>query len=159
MHSKRIMHRGREVILVLSQTLDVLSFLNILDIKPANIFLDGQGTIKLGDLGLGEPIYSCKCLTFAWDQCSCFIGRFFPNQIDFTHSKLGTPYYMSPERINQWDLGYSFSADIWSLGCVLHEVRFVEIVRFQIYWRAFLCIDGCSSKSLLREKSNLGRLM
>ena len=46
------------------------------DVKPANVFLDDQNNIKLGDFGLarimGEDSVFCK-----------------------TH--VGTPYYMSPE--------------------------------------------------------------
>lgn len=76
-HSMRVLHR---------------------DIKPANIFTTPDGTVKLGDFGL---------------------GRFF-DQNNSAHSFVGTFYYMSPERVRA--SGYSFSSDIWSLGCVLYEL-------------------------------------
>merc|ERR1719261_1916919 len=82
MQKKRIMHR---------------------DVKPANIFLAEDGTLKLGDLGL---------------------GRFFSSQTLEAFSKVGTPLYMSPEVLR--GAGYDMRSDVWSLGCVLYELAMLR---------------------------------
>ena len=78
MHDKRIMHR---------------------DLKPANIFISNDGSLKIGDLGL---------------------GRSFSSETLEAYSKVGTPLYMSPELIQ--DSGYTENADVWSLGCICYEL-------------------------------------
>ena len=69
------------------------------DIKPSNVFLDGENNIKLGDFGL---------------------SRMLSNESYFAYSHVGTPYYMSPEQIEE--VQYNEKSDIWSLGCFLYEV-------------------------------------
>lgn len=69
------------------------------DIKPSNVFLDGENNIKLGDFGL---------------------SRMLSNESYFAYSHVGTPYYMSPEQIEE--VKYNEKSDIWSLGCFLYEV-------------------------------------
>ena len=69
------------------------------DIKPANMFLDSQNNIKLGDFGL---------------------SKILNEDSSFAYTNVGTPYYMSPEQINENK--YSEKSDIWSAGCFLYEL-------------------------------------
>mmetsp|Transcript_5619 Transcript_5619/g.4283 ORF Transcript_5619/g.4283 Transcript_5619/m.4283 type:complete len:138 (-) Transcript_5619:288-701(-) len=69
------------------------------DIKPGNIFLDGQNNIKLGDFGL---------------------SRMLSVESQYALSNVGTPYYMSPEQIHEER--YNEKSDIWSAGCLLYEI-------------------------------------
>ena len=68
------------------------------DLKPGNIFLDEKYNVKLGDFGL---------------------ARVMGNESVFAYTHVGTPYYMSPEQIN--DQKYNEKSDIWSLGCIIYE--------------------------------------
>ena len=70
------------------------------DLKSANVLVSSNGIIKLTDLG------SSKIL----------------NDFDKTLSRSlkGSPYWIAPEVVLR--LGHSFSADIWSFGCVLIEM-------------------------------------
>eukprot|EP00697_Spironema_sp_BW2_P017853 gnl/Spiro4/9671_TR5135_c0_g1_i1.p1 gnl/Spiro4/9671_TR5135_c0_g1~~gnl/Spiro4/9671_TR5135_c0_g1_i1.p1 ORF type:complete len:459 (+),score=124.08 gnl/Spiro4/9671_TR5135_c0_g1_i1:155-1378(+) len=69
------------------------------DIKPANVFLDAAQNVKLGDFGL---------------------ARVMGNTSMLAETNVGTPFYMSPEQINE--AGYNTMADIWSLGCLVYEL-------------------------------------
>ncbi len=67
------------------------------DIKGQNIFIAKNNSLKLGDFGIARVL-------------------------NMTHDKartvVGTPYYLSPEIIE--NKPYSFKSDIWSIGAVLY---------------------------------------
>ncbi|PCH35839.1 kinase-like protein [Wolfiporia cocos MD-104 SS10] len=68
------------------------------DIKPDNIFLDENHIVKLGDFGLSKALV----------------------QASFANTYVGTPYYMSPELMQE--KAYDSKSDIWSLGCLIYEL-------------------------------------
>ncbi|ETW81214.1 hypothetical protein HETIRDRAFT_46398 [Heterobasidion irregulare TC 32-1] len=68
------------------------------DLKPDNVFLDDANTVKLGDFGLSKALA----------------------QASFANTYVGTPYYMSPELMQE--KAYDSKSDIWSLGCLIYEL-------------------------------------
>jgi NIMA (never in mitosis gene a)-related kinase len=72
------------------------------DLKCANIFLNRDGTVKMGDLNVSKV--------------AKYGGLLF--------TQTGTPYYASPE---VWkDQPYDLKSDIWSLGCVVYEMTSLQ---------------------------------
>mmetsp|Transcript_16227 Transcript_16227/g.29550 ORF Transcript_16227/g.29550 Transcript_16227/m.29550 type:complete len:827 (+) Transcript_16227:27-2507(+) len=69
------------------------------DIKSQNVFLSGATRVKLGDFG---------------------IARVLRNTCEKARTMVGTPYYLSPEIIE--NKPYSFKSDVWSLGVMLYEL-------------------------------------
>ncbi|XP_023578853.1 serine/threonine-protein kinase 36 isoform X2 [Octodon degus] len=78
LHSHRILHR---------------------DMKPQNILLAKDGSIKLCDFGFARAMST--------------------NTMVLTSIK-GTPLYMSPELVEERP--YDHTADLWSVGCILYEL-------------------------------------
>lgn len=77
------------------------------DIKGDNILLTSDGIVKLADFGCSKNVEGLCAKTHGVAA----------------KSMVGTPYWMAPEVItNQQDGGYSYKADIWSLGCTVCEM-------------------------------------
>jgi NIMA (never in mitosis gene a)-related kinase len=73
------------------------------DLKPENVLIGQLGELKLADFGLS------KALSPGTDLCGTFVG---------------SPLYMSPEVCMGEE--YSFSTDIWALGCIMYEVMTLQ---------------------------------
>jgi len=87
-----------------SRVCDAVSFVHGLkmvhrDIKSRNIFLCRTGRALLGDFGL---------------------VRLLESTCDLAHTRVGTPYYLSPEIIRKQP--YNYKTDVWSLGVLLYEM-------------------------------------
>ena len=80
MHKQRVIHR---------------------DLKLANLFLDREGNVKVGDFGLACQLRS-------------------PDELRRT--VCGTPNYIAPEVLRGKRGGHSYAADLWSLGAVLYTM-------------------------------------
>jgi NIMA (never in mitosis gene a)-related kinase 1/4/5 len=72
------------------------------DLKCANIFMNRDGIVKMGDLNVSKV--------------AKYGGLLF--------TQTGTPYYASPE---VWkDQPYDNKSDIWSLGCLIYEMATLQ---------------------------------
>ena len=69
------------------------------DIKPDNLFLTSDDTIRIGDCGIMHQLHSASAVT---------------------STAIGTPAYMAPEVVGK--RAYGLPADVWSAGCVLYEL-------------------------------------
>jgi uncharacterized RDD family membrane protein YckC len=71
------------------------------DVKPSNVFLDGDGRARIGDFGISKSLEVDSGLS----QTGAF---------------LGTPYYASPEQIAAEPL--DLRSDLYSVGAMLYEL-------------------------------------
>ena len=97
-------YNEKEIASIIKMVLKGLQFLHAQrkihrDIKAGNILLNDEGVAKLGDFGVSAQL---------------------TNSISKKVSKIGTPYWMSPEVISQ--KSYDSKCDIWSLGITCIEL-------------------------------------
>lgn len=74
------------------------------DLKSQNLFLTSQDRLRIGDFGISKVLESTGA---------------------FARTTIGTPYYLSPEIC--LERPYTFSSDIWALGCVLYEMAALRV--------------------------------
>ncbi|XP_059448801.1 serine/threonine-protein kinase BLUS1-like, partial [Corylus avellana] len=98
------------IAIILKQTLTALSFLHTQqhthrDIKPGNILIDSNGSVKLSFFGLLASIY--QALRSTRQGWSTLLAD--------------APYWRAPEVIHSQQ-GYTVKADIWSFGITALEL-------------------------------------
>ncbi|XP_050414228.1 serine/threonine-protein kinase Nek5 isoform X2 [Patella vulgata] len=74
------------------------------NVKPANVMVIEDLTLKLGDFGTSRLIPKSSILT----------------------TVIGTPYFMCPEMLNY--KSYSKPADIWSFGCLCYAIATLKVM-------------------------------
>ena len=77
------------------------------DLKPDNLGMDKEGSIKIFDFGMATELFFKSC------------DRFGPDEYNAT-AYTGTLRYMSPE--NLFGKPYGLPSDIYSFALVLYEV-------------------------------------
>ena len=104
------------------------------DIKSANIFIDINNNVKLGDFGIIKILQSYMM---------------------YAQTQIGTPLYMGPEIYKRER--YNTKADIWSLGCILYELMTlkpafnahnIDALKYKIFYGKFDAVIGNYSPQL-----------
>jgi serine/threonine protein kinase len=111
---------------IVIQVLEALEYLGTKkvahrDLKGANLLLDKAGNVKLTDFGLAKHV-----------------NQGMKNQENKNKCFVGTPYWMSPEMIQNSD-GVTEATDIWSLGCTVIELLtgkppLSELMHYQVFF-------------------------
>jgi eukaryotic-like serine/threonine-protein kinase len=83
------------------------------DVKPANIRLRSDGTVKVVDFGLAK-------LTDGEPSVASHSPTVFSDTATAAGTILGTPAYMSPEQARGHVVDRR--CDVWAFGCVLYEM-------------------------------------
>ena len=87
------------------------------DLKPDNLFISEDLRIKIGDFGISKQLNSVN---------------------EYAKTKIGTMLYMAPEILKGEQ--YNNKVDIWSLGCIIHELCVLNF-----------CFDNKSFDKLLSD--------
>jgi len=74
------------------------------DLKSQNLFLTASGRLRIGDFGISKVLDSTAA---------------------FAKTTIGTPYYLSPEICQEKP--YSWSSDVWAMGCILFEMAALRV--------------------------------
>ena len=101
------------------------------DIKPDNIFINKNGTFKLGDFGLSRKMN--KSASFSLRKSA------------------GTPLYMAPETFG-WGSKTDYLSDIYSLGIVMYQLLNDGNIPFVSDMSDFTEVDNAIGRRLDREK-------
>ncbi|CAD2221721.1 hypothetical protein AGDE_13736 [Angomonas deanei] len=78
------------------------------DIKSDNVLISASGEAKLADFGCSKRIGTTAAVGGG-------------NGAGY-QTLVGSPFFMAPEVMSGSDEGYSYPADIWSVGCLVLEL-------------------------------------
>ena len=90
------------------------------DVKPANLFLTKQGTVKILDFGVAKILADADPAAGEPTGQSRRAGAGFQDTATRSTVASGTPSYMSPEQVRREPLDRR--SDLFSLGLVLYEM-------------------------------------
>lgn len=111
-HSHNVIHRYfyKEI----NEKLSKIILKNIFsDLKGKNIMVTNDGIIKLIDFGCAKRLKKNQSTNSTTKT--------------LLKSFKGTPYWMAPEVIKE--TGHGSKADIWSIGCTIHEMVKKNIIK------------------------------
>ncbi len=93
------------------------------DIKPDNLMVNGEGIVKVADLGLVKTRHMTKADDAASDGADSRPGAMLRGMADVTRvgTAMGSPSYMAPEQCRD-AFTVDARADIYSLGCSLYAL-------------------------------------